>query len=321
MFGYLRFLLALFVLMSHMGVRFFSLNPGVFAVVIFYILAGYVTTYLFFEVMPKKNRIAQFYIDRVIRIFPLYTMVLILTLIFIISTNYGHPEFTFLKMLNNIFIIPLNYYMYIDVNILTNPKWNLIPPAWSLGAELQAYVLLPFLLLRRKLFFIFFAGSFLVYTLANFSLLQPDYFGYRLIAGVLFFFLIGSLIKGKRLKSLVFIYMAVFFEFYLLLVTHSINKYSYTKETMLGLLIGIPVIWLLANRKNIVLNRLLGRLSYSIFLVHFPSIWLYRYMHIFSKENHLFLSALIVSSVLLSMVLVKLESIIIYKLKEKIKRQ
>ena len=317
MFGYLRFILALFVLLSHTGVRFFSLNPGVFAVVIFYILSGYVTTYLFFEVIPAKNKVLNFYKDRLIRIFPLYLIILTITVLFITITGYGNPKFHIINTLSNITIIPLNYYMYIDTNILSNPKWPLIPPAWSLGTELQAYILLPFLLLNRKLFFVFFILSFSIYTLANLSLLHPDYFGYRLIAGVLFFFLIGSLIRKKEKKILKTIYTVVFFEAFLLFVTDTINRYSFTKETLLGLLVGIPTIWLLSNKKGILLNKLLGRLSYSIFLVHFFFIWLFKYLHLFSPKNHLFITVLVICAIFLSTLLIKLEDIVITALKSK----
>ena len=43
MFGYIRFILAYFVLLSHVGIGLAGKNIGVFAVVIFYILAGLVT--------------------------------------------------------------------------------------------------------------------------------------------------------------------------------------------------------------------------------------------------------------------------------------
>lgn len=53
MFGYLRFTLAFLVLLSHVGVTFYTLNPGVIAVVIFYILAGYVVSHLYKDIFPE----------------------------------------------------------------------------------------------------------------------------------------------------------------------------------------------------------------------------------------------------------------------------
>ena len=315
MFGYLRFFLALLVLLSHVGVRVWGLNPGVFAVVIFYILAGYVTTYLFYEVMPKKNRIVNFYIDRAIRIFPLYLIVLSITLLFILVTNYGEPHFNLFNTLSNLTIIPLNYYMYFDVNILTDPKWPLIPPAWSLGTELQAYLLMPLLLLYRKLFIVSFITTFTIYTLANFTLLHPDHFGYRLIFGVLFFFLIGVLLRKRVYKILIVLYLLIFFEAFLLFVTDSISQYSYSKETLLGLLLGMPLIGLFSQQRDRILNKILGRASYALFLIHFLFIWLFNYLGLFSKGGKSYILSVVIASVIASLYLIKIEKMVIERLR------
>jgi len=76
MTGLLRLFLAILVLISHLGLYFFGLNEGVFAVVIFYILAGHVVTFLFTK--RFKNDVKNFYRDRFLRIFPVYWLVAIL---------------------------------------------------------------------------------------------------------------------------------------------------------------------------------------------------------------------------------------------------
>lgn len=201
MFGYLRFFLAYLVLLSHIDIRFNGLNIGVFAVVIFYILAGYVVSHLYFDVLPKtRNRMFLFYKDRFLRIFPLYIYVIIITLLFLYMTDYGNPKYTIQNIVSNFIIIPLNYYMYIDTTILQKPSWCLVPPAWSLGAELQAYILLSFVLMFNKVRYIFAFFSFIIFIIAKFSILNPDYFGYRLLIGVFFIFIIGSSIQRIKLK-------------------------------------------------------------------------------------------------------------------------
>jgi len=185
MFGYLRFILAVFVLLSHVDVRIFNLNPGVIAVVIFYMLAGHVVSHLWNDIIPDgRAKLFRFYWDRILRIMPLYIYVLVITLLFLMFTGYADPRFSFFKLAGNFFVIPLNYYMVMDTTILTKPDWCLIPPAWSLGAELQAYILLPFILMNKKLKILLVLSSFTVYMLANLSIINPDYFGYRLVFGV-----------------------------------------------------------------------------------------------------------------------------------------
>jgi peptidoglycan/LPS O-acetylase OafA/YrhL len=201
MFGYLRFILAFFVLISHVDVRCHGMNPGVTAVVMFYLLAGHVVSHLWDNVLPSgKNRLWRFYRDRVLRIMPLYLYVIGLTLVFLAVTGYGNPDYGLFRLLGNFLVVPVNYYMVLDTTILTNPSWALIPVAWSLGAELQAYVILPLILMSRFWKAGLIAGSLIVYFLANTGGLHPDYFGYRLVCGVFFMFAAGSCIQrtGRR---------------------------------------------------------------------------------------------------------------------------
>lgn len=287
MFGYLRFFLAFLVLLSHIGVKFYTLNPGVIAVVIFYILAGYVVSHIYTDILTsKQNRLFAFYRDRFLRIFPLYLYVLTITTVFLTLTSFANPNFTFLKVLNNITIIPLNYYMYIDSTILTKPSWWLIPPAWSLGTELQAYLLLPFALMFKRFKIVLALLSLTIYIVANFSILNPDYFGYRFIVGVFFIFLLGSAIQSYKKTDKYFIasiYLSILILIPIFIYTNSFSP-TYTKETLIGLLVGIPLVLLISKTKmKLPFNTLLGSLSYGIFLTHFLSIWILEYIGISSN--------------------------------------
>jgi len=289
MFGYLRFFLAFLVLLSHADIRFYGLNPGVIAVVIFYILAGYVVSRLYEEIIPNtKYKIFYFYKDRLWRIFPLYLYTLTLTMLFLMATSYGNPSFEPLKILANLCIIPLNYYMYVDVTILKDPNWWLIPPAWSLGTELQAYLLLPFVLTCKKVKYAAVSMSLLVYTLANASVLNADYFAYRLIVGVFFIFIVGTSIQkahsknSKKLSRFDWHFPTLLWVSVLLLgavfwITHTLGA-AYAKETLTGLLVGIPLIVTLSkNNYKLPFDKHLGALSYGIFLSHFLAMWLLAY--------------------------------------------
>jgi len=396
MFGYLRFLLAFIVMLSHIDIRLYGLNPGVIAVVIFYILAGYVVSHLFrdiyfptsslrtvpprhceeaklffpslrggkadaaislpprhcepsfpviarskatrqspflpviatsktflsviatsktflsviaSEARQSKNALFAFYKDRFLRIFPLYTSVLLLTLAFLLLTSFATPTYSLPKLLNNMAIIPLNYYMYIDGTILTNPSWWLIPPAWSLGTELQAYLLLPFALMYRRVFFTAVLISFGIYTLANFSVIHPDYFGYRFIAGVLFIFLAGSALQRYEKSDKLYIAVLWMLIAALALFAYYTNSFSsaYTKETYAGLLIGIPLVLFLSKTKiTLPFNKTLGNLSYAIFLTHFLSIWILQYIGIPSSKTFAYISQLSLLTFFISAVLTQI---------------
>jgi len=296
MFGYLRFFLAFLVMLSHIGIKFYGLNPGVIAVVFFYILAGFVVSHIYIDIIPNRpNRLLLFYKDRLLRIFPLYLYVIIITSVFLLYTSFGNPNFSSITLINNITIIPLNFYMYIDSTILksTTPPWNLIPPAWSLACELQAYLLLPFILNSKKIRTILVTFSFAIYLIANLSIINPDYFGYRFILGVFFIFAIGASLQQKQLRYPAFIWLTILFITPLFYLTDSFSP-TYTKETFIGLLVGVPVVYTFSKSKiKLPLNSLFGSLSYGLFLTHFLSIWILQYLHY--TANNLYIYILLVA--------------------------
>lgn len=285
MFGYIRLFLAFLVLISHTGVRFYGMNPGVTAVVVFYILAGYVVSHLYTQIIPDgRYKMLRFYQNRIARIFPLYLFVAGLTVLFLLVTSFGTPRFTLVNIFANLTVIPLNYYMAADYTVLSDPSWCLIPPAWSLGAELQAYLLLPLALIIPRFRLVIAIVSFAVYVAANASLIHPDYFGYRLLIGVFFMFQVGSSIQrltasapnisrfDRSFPRLV--WMAVAILSVLFYITDSFSP-TYTRETFIGLLVGIPLVYVVSgSRIRLPFNGFLGSLSYGLFLTHFLAMWI-----------------------------------------------
>jgi peptidoglycan/LPS O-acetylase OafA/YrhL len=288
MFGYLRFFLAILVLLSHLKITC-GINQGITAVVSFYMLAGFVVTHLLTKVFqPGPTIIKRFFLERFLRIFPLYLYVLALTLVFLILTGFGQPYFSPVRLLANLLVIPLNYYMVWDNSILQDPKFWLVPPAWSLAAELQAYILLPLVIFSKRLKVLLAGSSFLIFMLAVTAALEPDYFGYRLIPGVFFMFIIGTcLYKSTRIPEQADTFDRIFPPFCYLVAIFCLPvmgflgsvKRGVVLEVFLGLLLGIPIIhYLSRNPLRLPLDRLLGDLSYGIFISHFLSMWILIYL-------------------------------------------
>lgn len=246
MFGYIRFILAYFVLLSHVGIGLAGKNIGVFAVVIFYILAGLVTSKVFIKIAPQNAQISYFVKDRFLRIYPAFLFAFVLTALFFCTTSYLQPHFSAKNLLANALIVPLNYFFWLDVSVIDAPVGLnfLIPPAWSLGAELQAYALLVLAIKFRRLGYALALGSLGVYVAANLGFIDSDIYGYRLVCGVFFMFYTGFLIYQKQHSKLAVFYSAMTALACYLFYSRNFGVFSV--ETALGYLFGAAIVYIVA---------------------------------------------------------------------------
>lgn len=278
MLGTLRLILALMVAYSHAGHFMFGLNPGVSAVVVFYLISGYVMAGLIARHYDSPRKAGGFYADRAMRLLPQYYFVAGITLAWYFVArpeNYylAHTP-TGTDLINNLLIVPLNYFMWNESN-----RFVLIPPAWSLGAEIQFYLLAPLLLHRRLPVVLTGIASLCVYCLALTGKINSDWFGYRLLPGALSFFLCGALLfhlhRTNKGAATVFAFAVPF-----LVATGAVIlgktgtlTLPYNRETLLGLLAGVPLIHWLATQRRQMWDERLGDLSYGVFLNHFLILW------------------------------------------------
>ena len=305
MFGPLRLILAFLVLLSHLDVRIhglpgtgFQFRPGVndpgfnlgpFAVAIFYMLSGYVMTGLVRAYYMDKGKFGIFMVDRCCRILPQYLVFMLAMLPIAMFVDQGHMRTvdgdpTVLRMVYNITLIPLNFLMYID----DVQNFTLIEPSWSLGAEMQFYMIIPFVLLWRirdwvvpASLMVFFVGSMWFFGM------NADTWAYRLIPGVLFIFLLGSYafdgMKGEKSAwvKLGLLYVAVIGLFgvmagYAVMKGEAFDtKWCLGKnyEVYIAIMVGVPLMIWLAKKKRQAWDEYLGNLSYGLFLSHMLPVW------------------------------------------------
>ncbi|MEO1942055.1 MAG: acyltransferase [Campylobacterales bacterium] len=288
MLGTLRFLLAVAVMLSHLPYSHFpeGFNLAVTAVVLFYFISGF----LMYESFSRTtggfySRTLQFFKKRFFRIYPLYWVVLLFTfgelLLFPPSKLLPllNQPATLEKFLWN-FPIFFNNYVFPPLTLPPLLPHPVIPPTWSLGSELLFYLSVPFLWRgimeggRGVWIPIFLSvgiqlGAFFIET----PLFNSDNFGYRYIFGVWWIFGFGFLYSHYRrftrgLKLLYFGYLTL-----LLFSLWYFSQFPFVREIWLGVAIA-PVVKLLRNLPPNRWNRLLGSLSYPLFLVHFPTFYL-----------------------------------------------
>ncbi|MEH1942288.1 MAG: acyltransferase [Nostoc sp.] len=272
--GIYRFLLSIFVAISHAGVLINGLNPGVIAVISFFVISGYVMTALISKNYFAPNKIVWFYLDRILRIYPQYLFNLIAVLI--IYSIFGLKSHfliqpTVIGLLQNLLILPMGFYMTPWVG----DKFMIIPPAWSLGLEGCFYILIPFLLIY-KLEKVFFLLSYIVFLIAYLGIINTDYFGYRLIFGTIFMFFCGSFLhKNNNISTNQPVKYTLVFSCLLLATTFFYPSLilPYNREVLIGLILGIIILPLLIKIKRTYFDDFLGNLSYGLFLSHYLVIF------------------------------------------------
>ncbi|MEX3894770.1 acyltransferase family protein [Paraburkholderia sp. BR10954] len=273
--GTLRYLLASLVLLSHLGYSVAGLNPGVVAVVIFYLLAGHVVAGLWQKWQSHPAAAGRFYADRLWRILPQYFCALLAATV-LWRAGAQSPFLLrspgLFEWLANLLVIPLGYFMYTGFD-----SFVLVPPAWSLAVELQFYLLAPWLLrLSPRRWGLTMLASLTVFAAAQLQWLDTDHFGYRLLPGVLFIFLAGGAIRQTRLQSILLALWLLMAAYLLVLLLHG-PAVPYNREVALGLVLGLPLLKILRGVRPTgvceSVDRLLANLSYGVFVWHFPVLW------------------------------------------------
>ena len=290
--GLLRYLLASLVLASHLGHTVMGgINPGVSAVVVFYMLAGHVVTGLWQKWHHQPGAFSRFYTDRLWRILPQYYAVCAAAaLLWMLGAQspYLSAQPGVLQWLAQLAVVPLSFYMYTGAD-----NFVLVPPAWSLGVELQFYVFAPFLvLLPLRWLALVMAASLSVFVAAQLQWLHTDHFGYRLLPGVLFLFLTGAWLRRcthAAALGLALLWCAM--ALYLVWIWHSPAPVPYRRDVALGFVAGLPALALvqwwrrtgavrpalpITPQVSALLKRAdstLASASYGVFLWHFPVLW------------------------------------------------
>ena len=291
MFGYFRFILASFVFASHVGISIQQhFNMGVFAVVCFFMLAGFVVTGLIDKFFNQdKFLYFKFYFERFLRIFPQYLFILFLTVLFLTYTDYFKINLSNLSVVSNLSIILLNLVDLIDIQLL-------VPPAWSLGLELKAYLILPFIFFFKPLKYILAIFSLTIFLLAILEFINTDLFSFNLIPGILFTFILGVSIYNINVRKNhhpdlfdkyfpLFVYLLMTF----LIILIGIHKKLLNSDLMeigLGVMLGFPAIVFIAKSNlNLPFNKFFGDLSYGLFLSHYLVIWMIAHFYGIDLHN------------------------------------
>jgi len=284
--GIIRLLLAASVLSIHFNPSAGFSNFGeVLAVNAFFIISGFYMSLIINEKYNlKHNSYWTFLTNRFLRIYPIYWIILILTILF----NYF-----LLKSVasGNIFLYRPIFDIISDFTLLIRTDYfNLnaifgnsptIIVAWTLVIELTFYVLAPFIVKRKLWIIILLAVLSLLakYGVAYYEMLRRDYHKPGFFLASLCFFMLGVVsyriyvrIKNRKIPKKLSV-SALLFLIFLIVFWRSIPSiFSYHQFYLKDwgyyffLTASIPLIFLLF--KSNPLESLLGKISYPVYVSH-----------------------------------------------------
>ena len=251
------------------------------AVVLFFVLSGFLITYLLIKEKEKFKRIdiRKFYIRRVLRIWPVYYAAIFFALLLIPAGVYDNSVGYSIQTIALYALFIPNFAMMAGYMLPT------ISPLWSVGIEEQFYAVWPLILNRTKNIFIFLIVFLLGYVALKVVLLAVgqvwspfsislNFFSYDTLA-------IGGIaawLHAHQKKVLLYLYNPVlqvfcwlFFAGSIILgpwnVHYIINKeiYSVVYAILILNIATNPVSLLKLNGK--IFDHL-GKISYAMYVFH-----------------------------------------------------
>ena len=162
------------------------------------------------------------------------------------------------------------------------------------------YLVIPFLLIYR-LRGAAFALSVAVFIPACLGFINTDYYGYRLLPGVLFIFLCGSYLYKPQAKGLAIATGTAVAAAMIVVAIMAgwIDRRPFNAEVAAGIALGIPAVYGLTTLKFHRIDEFLGNISYGVFLNHFVVIYfLHGLWPITSFDWHRMVAVLVLSFLL-----------------------
>lgn len=298
----LRALAATIVVVDHVeiikkdnGIHNFIDNPtliypdGHLSVILFFVISGFLITYLLLAEQEKSGGInlKNFYMRRVLRIWPLYYLVLFLSYIIF------NPDYSFIRILLPALIFP-------NVAYALQETWDISPQIWSIGVEEQFYIVWPLIFIfisRKKKALNYIITLIALFTLLPFglkfinqiffkseeiySLISRFFYGTKFnclgigtLIGFLFFRnkeYINRILFKSNLLTLIFTllpFILWFFKF----------KIEHLNDELYALLFAFSIYNIVQHPKiNIdnAITRFLGKISYGIYLYHWIAVILF----------------------------------------------
>ncbi|MCB0396973.1 MAG: acyltransferase [Flavobacteriales bacterium] len=307
--GLIRLILAISVVVSHsgsiFGIRFVG---GQMAVQSFYIISGFYMALILTEKYIGPNGSYRLFIsNRLLRLFPVYWTVALLTLIissaayFVtggddsVSMHAFHEHYKDLNlgsflflMFTNVFLVLQDVVMFLGLDIETGKlffttnfrntdpalyKFLMVPQAWTIGIEITFYLIAPFLVKRKwSAILTLIALSLTLRVILYTNGLTHDPWTHRFFPTELVFFLFG-IVAYRLYKMLEHIPISprimnmIFGTVLVATITYTAWPIKFKPYIYLTLFF-ISLPFIFIHTKRWKFDRYIGELSYPVYISH-----------------------------------------------------
>uniref|UniRef100_UPI004057573C acyltransferase family protein n=1 Tax=Candidatus Electrothrix sp. TaxID=2170559 RepID=UPI004057573C len=292
-----RSVAVLLVLIFHFNSNI--LKSGYIGVDIFFVISGYLISLISLKRIKDVKSLKQFYIKRIMRIYPAVLFVSLTVMFFLSLIEY--LELETLQMFRDTMVFTSNFKAEsINLDYFGDNKNNYLLHLWSISIELQFYLIFPLLMLSKKTKENIFPIAIGLVILSMF-ILSSDLSYYNSLGRMLAFssgivaYLVNNKVKKNNSIFFIALFSLVVLSFIDMEVTTYPNRYNVfvVLFTMIALLFGK-----IGDEKIYKPFILTGLISYSLYLWHYPLFLFFSHWHI---QNNVFnISILIVILFILS---------------------
>jgi len=307
--GSWRFFLASLVAISHLWGSFIH-GPAAYAVWGFFLLSGYLMTYVLINKYGNtSDGIKSYTFNRFLRIYPLYWIACLVGFISItIISIYGLNDPT---GLNPQFMKPHSTKEWFT-NITLLPFFQggglLVPVSGALATEIGAYMLIPIIAFNKRVALIALVITILINFSENITTIDTFVFRYTSFFTCFLSFTLGSLICHYRsfLKAYESPFLSILAWCLHCLVWLKYPLWPWTYGLYISIILSGWVVLSLSSIKSNKLDTLLGDLSYPVYLFHTIAgiwiFWLFNYQRTFNFFIVSFIITLVISVVLVTLI-------------------
>ena len=294
------------VILYHLNIPFFS--GGYIGVDIFFVISGFlITSIIHNNIKEKKFSLLDFYERRLRRIIPILYLILILSIPFTLINFIEVDSRNFFESLFAVITFSSNFLFWLEEGEYFTRENSLKPllHTWSLSIEMQFYIIFPLIIIilekvKKLKIMIISLTCFFSFLIANWlSLVNPDASFYLSLTRI-WELLLGSLCALLRIScnkvksksdyicffSFIIIFLSVFFfndktlhpsffSLFPVLATCFLILFSEESNSFKRLLQFGPLV-------------VVGLISYSLYILHFPMIAFLKYLDISMSSNIIF---------------------------------